>query len=145
LYAVALQAASTALPLIDAVKAGDRARVRVVLKQQPAALKQAEADGTTALHWAVRADDAETVRLLLAAGADVSAATREGVTPLALAAVNGSSAMTEALLKAGARPNVALPEGETILMTAARTGQPEVLKLLLKAGADLTARENWWR
>jgi ankyrin repeat protein len=137
-------AASTGLPLIDAVKAGDRARVRGVLKQQPAALKQAEADGTTALHWAVRADDAEMVRLLLTAGADVTAATREGMTPLALAAINGSPAMTETLLKAGAKPNVALPEGETILMTAARTGQPDVVKLLLKAGADLNARENWF-
>jgi ankyrin repeat protein len=139
-----LYAGNTGLPLIDAVKAGDRARVRVLLKQQPAALKQSEADGTTALHWAVRADDAETVRLLLTAGADVTAATREGVTPLALAAINGSPAMTETLLKAGATPNVTLPEGETILMSAARTGQPEVLRLLLKAGADLNARESWF-
>jgi len=130
--------------LIDAVKTGDAARVRAVLKQQPAALKQSEADGTTALHWAVRADDAEMVRVLLMAGADVSAATREGITPLALAAINGSAAMTDTLLKAGAKPNVALPEGETILMTAARTGQPDVVKLLLKAGADLNARENWF-
>ena len=67
--------------LIDAVKAGDRARVRALLKQ-PAELTRTEADGTTALHWAVRADDLETVRLLLAAGADVNAATREGITPL---------------------------------------------------------------
>jgi ankyrin repeat protein len=137
-------AAGTGLPLIDAVKAGDRARVRVLVKQQPAALKQAEADGTTALHWAVRADDAEMVRLLLTAGADVTAATREGVTPLALAAINGSPSMTGLLLKAGATPNVALPEGENILMTAARTGRPEVLKLLIEAGADLNAREHWF-
>ena len=138
-----LHAASTNLPLIDAVKAGDRARVRALVKQK-SELTRAEADGTTALHWAVRADDVELVRMLLTAGADVSAATREGITPLALAAINGSVGMTEALLKAGAKPNVALPEGETILMTAARTGQPAVLKLLLAAGADLNARENWF-
>jgi ankyrin repeat protein len=138
-----LYAASTSLPLIEAVKAGDRARVRTLVKQR-AELTRAEADGTTALHWAVRADDIELVRMLLTAGADVSAATREGITPLALAAINGSVGMTETLLKAGAKPNVALPEGETIVMTAARTGQPEVIKLLLKAGADLNARENWF-
>jgi ankyrin repeat protein len=139
-----LHAATTGLPLIDAVKAGDRAGVRVLLKQQPSALMRAEADGTTALHWAVRADDVEMVRLLLTAGADAAAATREGITPLALAAINGSAVVTETLLKAGANPNVALPEGETILMTAARTGRPDVLKLLLEAGADLDARENWF-
>jgi uncharacterized protein len=138
-----LYAASTSLPLIDAVKAGDRARVRTLVKQR-AELSRAEADGATALHWAVRADDSELVRILLSAGADVTAATREGITPLALAAINGSVGMTETLLKAGAQPNVALPEGETILMTAARTGQPEVIELLLKAGADLNARENWF-
>ena len=135
--------AASSSPLIDAVKAGDRARVRTLVKQR-SELTRAEADGTTALHWAVRADDAELVRMLLTAGADVSAATREGITPLALAAINGSAGMTDMLLKAGAKPNVALPEGETILMTAARTGQPEVLKLLLKAGADINARENWF-
>jgi len=136
-------AASSSLPLIDAVKAGDRTRVRTLAKQ-PAELKRTEGDGTTALHWAVRADDLETTRLLLAAGADVKAATREGITPLALAAINGSLPMTEALLKAGANPNVALPEGETILMTAARTGRPDVIKALIKAGADVNARENWF-
>jgi uncharacterized protein len=140
---VSISAAPTSFPLIDAVKAGDRARVRALVKQR-SELTRAEADGTTALHWAVRADDSELVRMLLSAGADVTAATREGITPLALAAINGSAAMTDFLLKAGAKPNVALPEGETILMTAARTGQPGVIKLLLEAGADINARENWF-
>jgi hypothetical protein len=53
-------------------QAGDRTRVRTLAKQ-PAELKRTEGDGTTALHWAVRADDLETTRLLLAAGADVKA------------------------------------------------------------------------
>ena len=49
-----------------------------------------EVDGSTALHLAVDAGDEETARLLLAAGARATAATRYGVTPLALAARNGS-------------------------------------------------------
>ena len=138
-----LHAAGTELRLIDAVKAGDRARVRTLIKQ-PAELTRTEGDGTTALHWAVRADDLETVKLLLSAGADVKAATREGITPLSLAAINGSLVMTETLLRAGANPNVALPEGESILMTAARTGRPDVVKALITAGADVNARENWF-
>src|SRR6185503_2605110 len=80
--------------LIDAVKAGDREAVRSLLKQ-PLAVKDAERDGTTALHYAVRADDVETMRMLLRAGADVNAPTREGITPLALAAVNGSLVSTQ--------------------------------------------------
>jgi len=144
LAAARLDAANPALPLIDAVKAGNRDVVRALLKQPAAALKPVEGDGTTALHWAVRADDLEMARLLLTAGADVGAATREGVTPLQLAAVNGSVPMTEVLLEAGANPNVVLPEGESILMTAARTGRPEVLEILIGHGADINARENWF-
>jgi uncharacterized protein len=138
-----LRAATPDLPLIDAVKSGNRDAVRTLLKQ-PASLKAIEGDGSTALHWAVRADDLEMVRLLLAAGADVKAATREGVTPLSLAAVNGSTRMTEVLLEAGANANAVMPEGETVLMTAARTGRPEVIDALLRHGADINARENWF-
>jgi hypothetical protein len=47
--------------LIDAVKAGDRASVRTLLSKTT--VNAAEADGMTALHWAVRADDAETAQL----------------------------------------------------------------------------------
>ena len=50
-----------------------------------------EADGTTALHWAVRQNDLELVERMLRAGADVSAANRYGVTPLKLAAVDGDA------------------------------------------------------
>ena len=140
---VTVHAADAPMPLIEAVKAGNRDLVRALLKQ-PAELAITERDGTTALHWAVRADDLETMRLLLRAGADVNAATREGVTPLSLAAVNGSLAATEALLEAGANANAVLPEGETVLMTAARTGRPDVLAALLRHGADLKAREHWY-
>jgi uncharacterized protein len=144
LAVVALDAAAPELPLIDAVKSGNREAVRALLKQPAAAFKAVEGDGTTALHWAVRADDLDMVRLLLTAGADVTAATREGVTPLSLAAVNGSARMTDVLLEAGANANAVMPEGETILMTAARTGRPEVIESLLHHGADINARENWF-
>ena len=83
-----------------------------------------EPDGTTALHWAVRADDAEAGRPCCCAPApSVKAANRYGVQPLTLAATNGDAGIIERLLKAGADPNTATAEGETVLMTAARTGK----------------------
>jgi uncharacterized protein len=141
LSAAAFVEAST--PLIDAVKSRNPAGVRARL-QQKADVNAAEPDGTTALHWAVRADDLELTSLLLRAGADARRANRYGVTPLQLAAVNGSAGAAAALLEAGADPNVVLPEGESILMTAARTGQPELLTLLLDRGAAIDAREKWY-
>ena len=101
-----------------------------------------EADGTTALHWVVRADDVEMVRLLLGAGASPKAANRYGVTPLSLAAVNGNLAIVETLLKAGADPNARMEEDQTILMAASRTGHAGVVKALVAHGADVNARDR---
>ena len=54
-----------------------------------------QADGTTPLHLAVRADDLAKVNKLLAAGADAKTANRYGVTPLFLACENANPAMIE--------------------------------------------------
>ena len=106
-------------------------------------INAAEPDGTTPLHWAVRADDLAKVNKLLAEGADAKAANRYGITPLYLACQNANPAMIERLLKAGADPNAASTEGETALMTVARTGVVEAAKVLLDHGAKVDAREEW--
>lgn len=139
--AVARDGGSTAL--VDAIKRGDRAAVRTLLRTQ-ADLGPADGDGTTPLHWAVRANDEDLVQQLLQAGADPSSATAHGVTPLTLAAVNGSLPVTRRLLEAGASARETLPEGETVLMTAARTGRADVIAALIDAGADVHAREAWY-
>jgi ankyrin len=129
--------------LADAAMARNAQSVRSLL-QKKADVNAPQVDGTTALHWAVRYDDVDTVDLLIRAGAGVSAANREGVTPLQLAAMNGSAAMIDKLLKAGANPNAALtPSGDTALMMAARTGTPEAITVLLEAGANVNAKESW--
>jgi ankyrin repeat protein len=137
-------AGASDLPLIDGVKAGDVRVVRSLLRQK-ADVNRAEADGTTALHWAVHRGDLETVDLLLAAGANPRTANRYGVRPLHLAATNGNAAVAETLLRAGADARAALPEGETALMAAARSGSLETVKMLLAhgAGADVNATEGW--
>jgi len=136
----ALQAATP--PLVAAVKSGDRTAALKLAEDKDAVLA-AEADGTTALHWAVRGGDVELVDRLLRAGADASAANRYGVTPLHLAAINGDAAIIERLLKAGANPNAAGADGETPLMTVARGGHVDAAETLLKHGAEVDARETW--
>jgi ankyrin repeat protein len=128
--------------LISVVKRSDTAALRALLLRA-VDVNQPDADGTTALQWAVEQDDIETARLLVRSGAHASAANRYGVTPMYPACLNGNTAMIELLLEAGATPNAALPEGETALMTAARTGNVAAVKLLLDRGADVNAREKW--
>ncbi|MCY4027495.1 MAG: ankyrin repeat domain-containing protein, partial [Acidobacteria bacterium] len=133
--------AAVDLPLIDAVKMADSARVERLLAAG-VDVDEPQGDGATALHWAAHGDLADMARLLVAAGADVNAADDHGVTPLALACLNASVAMVDLLLDVGADPNVARTSGVTPLMTAARVGQIEVVRRLLRAGADPTAAEK---
>jgi uncharacterized protein len=142
LVPVSLIAAASS-ELADAAMKGNQEAVRALL-QGKANVNAPQSDGTTALHWAVRADDLETTDLLIRAGANVSAANREGATPLLLASVNGNAAMLEHLIKAGADPNAALTkDGDTALMMAARTGKTEAIKTLLEHGALVNAKETW--
>ena len=84
--------------------------------------------GAIALTWAV--DDAEKVKLLLDAGADVNTASEFGRTPLALAAAQANTTSTiRLLLERGAEPTSAA------LAVAAGRGNLEVVRLLLAAGA----------
>jgi len=135
-------AGGTGVSIVKAVEAGDAAAVRSLLKQ-PNAANAAEADGTTALHWAVDRDDFAMAQMLVRAGASVKTANRYGVTPMYSAALNGNASMIQLLLEAGADVDVALPEGETPLMTAARTGKVDAVKVLLDHGAAVNAREKW--
>lgn len=128
-------------PLADAAEKNDRAAVQALLASH-AELNQPQADGMTALHWAVRHDDTEFARQLVAVGADVKLATRYGITPLALACENGNAAIVELLLTHGADPNTASPGGETPLMTAARTGRVAAVEALIAAGVPVDATER---
>ena len=130
-------------PLVDAVRRGDHAAVSTLLRNKALA-NQAAADGTTALHFAVEANDVELVRMLVTAGADVKAANRYGLRPMTLAAVNGSEPVISLLLTGGADPNTVTEAGEPVVMTAARTGNVDALKRIIAAGADVNARERWF-
>jgi len=123
------------------VMRGDQAAVQKLL-QQHADVNAPQADGATALHWAVFNSDRATVDLLLRAGANPKAANRDGSTPLWLACINGDAPIIAALLDAGASANEQLPLGRTPLMVASRTGNVNAIKVLLDHGADVNAKET---
>jgi ankyrin repeat protein len=127
----------------DAAMHGDKSAMRSLLAKK-ADVNAPQVDGTTALHWAVRANDLEMIDLLLKAGARVSAANQSGATPMQLAAMSGNSASMERLIQGGADPNAPLsPTGDTALMMAARTGKLGAVRLLLDHAAEVNAIETW--
>lgn len=107
-----------------------------------AAVNAAQADGTTALHWAAYHDKADVVTRLLAVGAKAEVANRYGITPLLLACQNGSAEIVRALLEAGADANVKQRGGETALMIASRAGRPGAVKALIDKGAKIDAEDR---
>ena len=125
----------------DALMRGDKAAARKLVEQR-VDVNAPQADGATALHWAVFQSDKEMVDLLLRAKANPSVSNREGATPLWLASVNGDAAIIAALLDAGANANEPLPLGRTPLMAASRTGNVDAMKVLVDHGANVNAKET---
>ncbi|MEN6334542.1 MAG: ankyrin repeat domain-containing protein, partial [Phycisphaerales bacterium] len=88
---------------------------------------------------------ADTVRLLIARGADVNARTPGRVTPLHIAARTGNRGIAETLIDAGAYINERrkVPPAEkgvgTPLHWAAGSGRIQVAELLIARGADVNA------
>jgi ankyrin repeat protein len=132
---------AAATEVADAVMRGDAIAVRKLLTEK-ADVNAPQADGATALHWAVYSDDLATVDLLLKAGANPKSANGFGATPLSLAAEHGNPAITQRLLDAGADSNERMLNTDTVLMMAARTGNVATMKLLLDRGADVNAKET---
>jgi ankyrin repeat protein len=129
--------------IADAAMHGDKTAVRALLERK-ADVNLAQIDGSTALHWAVQANDVDMAELLLGAGARVSAANRFGATPMFVATTNGNAAMIELLLKAGADANAVISSsGDTPLMMVARSGKTDAVKVLLDHGANVNAKEAW--
>jgi ankyrin repeat protein len=116
--------------------------------------------GLTALHFAARQGAARTVQTLVAAGADVNAASAaDGTTPLVIAVINGQFDIAKDLLDHGADPRLATGAGMTALYAVLnvewapksfypqpraqlqqRTTHLELMGALLDRGADPNAR-----
>ena len=65
----AIASAAERPALIEAAKNADREALRALIHRK-ANVNEADADGTTALHWASYRDDLDSVDLLLRAGAE---------------------------------------------------------------------------
>jgi hypothetical protein len=94
--------------------------------------------GMDALLFAARSGDADSARLLIAAGADVNDALPDGASALIIAAHSGHRQAAVALLEAGANAN-ANAVGYTALHAAVLRSDVELVKALLARGANANA------
>ncbi len=118
-----------------AIRENDLPALRT-LAADPAAVNTPDARGMTPLHAAALLGSAESVEILLAAGADVQARSTMGATPLILGA--SSPEKVKLLVLAGSDPNAQTKAGITPLMIAADAARSAgSVRILLRAGADL--------
>jgi ankyrin repeat protein len=119
--------------------------------------------GSTALHMAAATGQVESVKALLAGGANINARSRGNVTPLLDAAMHGRDTeinsthcsfnadesqyvkVVEALLVAGADVTVKDEQGWTALHQASEAGQPAIVQALVEKGASMSEKvEGDW-
>ena len=129
-------AANGASRLADAARDRDFDTVRLLLGDADG-IDTYGSDGTQALLWVIRVQDAELVRGLLEAGADPNLANLYDLRPLALAIELSNPEMVGLLLDAGADPTVPDAAGEPLLFTATRNGDAAIARALLAAGVEV--------
>jgi uncharacterized protein len=143
----ALLAADPEMDVFDAAALGHIDRLRERLVEDPGQATAQAADGFTALHLAAFFGKAVAARVLIDAGADVSAygANDFANQPLHAAAAGRHVEVCRLLLAAGADVNATQHGGYAPLHEAAGSGDVELAELFLSARADLAARTDGGR
>jgi ankyrin repeat protein len=141
-------------PLIAATKTDQLEIVNVLVSLPNVDLNTMNLQGFSALHMACINRNAELVRVLLAAGANVNISDESNNTPLHTASDYGNIDVVNALIAAGADVNAStvrtertfpFPSEVTPLQRASSAGRLEVVRALLAAGADVNRRDDMGR
>jgi uncharacterized protein len=125
--------------VFEAATLGLTETVEALARSDRSLVQRYSVDGWTALHLAAHFGHTETIRVLLASGADHRSVSRNsnGNQPLQAGTAGGSVEAVELLLKVGADPNHKSHGGYTALDIAAQQGNLGMLRALLGAGADV--------
>ena len=125
------------LDVFEAAGLGAEERLEELLAQQPECANAKAPDGFTPLHFAAFFGHPGAARILVEAGADVSAVAENPmrVQPLHSAAAGSSTEIVRLLLERGADPNAAQASGHVPLDAARQNGDDELADLLIEHGA----------
>jgi ankyrin repeat protein len=127
----------------DAARAGDLAKVKALLNDNPKLVFSKDDNGTTPLHLAAHEGRKDVAELLLAKKADVNAQNNNGTAPLHWAAIYDHKDVAELLLANKADIDAKDSYGDTPLHYAALWGYMDMVELLLDNKADVNAKDKY--
>lgn len=128
--------------LMAAVRAGNPDAVQLLLERGVPVNAAEPQYSHTALMWAVSRDDAAIMKLLIAKGATIDAATGVGRKLAARPPGTGGGSHGVGIVRSGVPPQgeqQPTPGGMTALLLASRDGHLDAVKLLVEVGADVNA------
>lgn len=130
---------SSLTPLMKSCRFGDVANVKAILNNagNPQELYWTDLNDWNALHWAVAQGNQEIVKLLMAAGVDMSKKTKKGETLLHVACVFGQSHLIDILMRNDQckfDPYLEDLYSKSSFDRVAENGDIQTLKELMKAG-----------
>lgn len=132
------KASAPASPIIQAVRAGDLATLKILLANgNDVNAADPVSGGRTALHWAVKEGKKDMIPVLLEAKANIEAKDRVGKTPLTLASEGRDLDVVKMLVEKGADVNARDQIGGSPVLWASGLGSPEVVKFLIEKKADV--------
>ena len=126
----------------EAAKAGDLAKVRIIVEKDPGTAGAKDATGRTPLHWACRGVHIDVIKYLIERGVDVNAQDNAGVSPLHSVASRGHLEAAKALIGAGARLDIKTSDQSTPLHLAAAQGRKDLAAYLLEKGAPIDVQDG---
>jgi hypothetical protein len=130
--------------LINAVRAGDVAKISALIASGADVNERDRAGQRTALHWAAKSNNRPAMEVLIAAKADANIKDRQGRTPL-WGGVETDLETVKFLVEKGADVNARDQINSSPLLWAAGFGKPETVAFLLTKGADVKATDdNGW-
>ena len=141
----AMYAAEPEPPLLQAVRAGRTAELKLMLTAGTDVNVRSPFDGSSALHLAAIHGRSRIASVLLKVGADEDALDEAGETPLMKAAELGHQPVMDILLNAGADTNVvscSCARGRAALHFAAGEGHHGIVKALVDRGADADVQDD---
>jgi ankyrin repeat protein len=118
--------------MLAAISSGDLSTVNKLINK-----KYRTAPPDDAIKSAVSHNQAEIVKILIDAGADIACGNHY---PIIHAAQSGFVEVMQVLLAAGADPTV---RDNGAIISAVSNNHPEIVKILIDAGADIAACDNY--